>query len=706
MAAVPSVDDVKALVVRIDELVERYEQCLGEKKPLQLPLAGTPKIVYSVDGSVVFETRPGATKCLYSKVMARLIQQQFPFTTVRLNGELPMPIDLDTPQDMKALLITFKALLEDLGALAHESLVAKIMLGSKLGVITGACMAMEACLAVFEDAINCDERVSKEASEAAARLKEMDEDVKTLNTVLAKYPEIEEALPPSMRNAGDARLEQYDNFTIEQLRLNNARLYHSLKITFNKLKAESKNYAKNKAKQEALASLMMQLSDSVDHTIELCVGDEMHALYDVDVSNPVSLGDIEYDILPQVANAFFALHSYSGSIAFKHLVALERILMDISRVMSDALASEPFASLCAGSTETQFAAISEDQTDHLECDDILVECMTMVDVADVMIKDIEAKEVGDATIPVIHVDGNGQFSVNDVEVVGQSIQPETPLTVQALGAPIPIMKTTKTTLKEVSKAKKLLTTTRPALKCMQELSGPKMKPFAVKHYNRIFSVFDWLRQNKALCRHAVPKAQLEHRVAQLNAVAKRMANMEVEWLKAASALDAKKVMQQFNAQFSGYVQWNSFNWNFNHYNLTDDQTKVIGDALIVSKTVTQINMQSAQSMTQIGAKAIARGLKFNTSLTTLTWNYCQMGSEGASAVAAALKQNTTLVTLNLTQCNIGNVEAAPFVELIKTNTTLTTLYLQNTGMPQATEQAIRTAQQTHRPRMQLRMTYC
>ncbi|XP_067029168.1 protein NLRC3-like isoform X2 [Acropora muricata] len=84
---------------------------------------------------------------------------------------------------------------------------------------------------------------------------------------------------------------------------------------------------------------------------------------------------------------------------------------------------------------------------------------------------------------------------------------------------------------------------------------------------------------------------------------------------------------------------------------------------------------SGNSIGNEGAGALAKGLKENSTLTSLNLRYNQIGYVGADALAKALEENSTLTSLDLSQNQIGDVGADALAKGLKENSTLTLLDL-------------------------------
>ncbi|XP_040853586.1 NLR family CARD domain-containing protein 3-like isoform X1 [Ochotona curzoniae] len=78
-----------------------------------------------------------------------------------------------------------------------------------------------------------------------------------------------------------------------------------------------------------------------------------------------------------------------------------------------------------------------------------------------------------------------------------------------------------------------------------------------------------------------------------------------------------------------------------------------------------------------GAKALARSLLVNRSLTALDLHSNSIGPQGAKALADALKINRTLISLSLQSNMIGDDGARFMAEALASNRTLSVLHLQN-----------------------------
>lgn len=88
-----------------------------------------------------------------------------------------------------------------------------------------------------------------------------------------------------------------------------------------------------------------------------------------------------------------------------------------------------------------------------------------------------------------------------------------------------------------------------------------------------------------------------------------------------------------------------------------------------------------------GAKALARSLLVNRSLTTLDLRSNSIGPQGAKALADALKINRTLASLSLQSNRIRDDGARSMAEALATNRTLSVLHLQKNSIgPVGTQQ--------------------
>ncbi|KAM9555198.1 NLR family CARD domain-containing protein 3 isoform 2-T2 [Guaruba guarouba] len=112
----------------------------------------------------------------------------------------------------------------------------------------------------------------------------------------------------------------------------------------------------------------------------------------------------------------------------------------------------------------------------------------------------------------------------------------------------------------------------------------------------------------------------------------------------------------------------------------DNVMELLGSMLSVKDCHIQRLSLAENQISNKGAKALARSLLVNRSLTALDLRNNSIGPAGAKALADALKQNQVLLSLNL-QHNAIKEEGATFLaEALLTNHSLTTLHLQKNAI--------------------------
>ena len=89
-----------------------------------------------------------------------------------------------------------------------------------------------------------------------------------------------------------------------------------------------------------------------------------------------------------------------------------------------------------------------------------------------------------------------------------------------------------------------------------------------------------------------------------------------------------------------------------------------------------------------GAASLARALRRNARLETLTLALNPIGPEGARALAHALRHNRALAVLDLADCAIGDAGAAALGAALRANTALRELRLQGNGIGPAGARAL------------------
>ncbi|XP_057263907.1 NLR family CARD domain-containing protein 3 isoform X3 [Pezoporus wallicus] len=112
----------------------------------------------------------------------------------------------------------------------------------------------------------------------------------------------------------------------------------------------------------------------------------------------------------------------------------------------------------------------------------------------------------------------------------------------------------------------------------------------------------------------------------------------------------------------------------------DNVMELLGSMLSVKDCHIQKLSLAENQISNKGAKALARSLLVNRSLTALDLRNNSIGPTGARALADALKQNQVLLSLNLQHNTIKEEGATFLAEALFTNHRLTTLHLQKNAI--------------------------
>ncbi|XP_061206631.1 NLR family CARD domain-containing protein 3 isoform X2 [Neopsephotus bourkii] len=112
----------------------------------------------------------------------------------------------------------------------------------------------------------------------------------------------------------------------------------------------------------------------------------------------------------------------------------------------------------------------------------------------------------------------------------------------------------------------------------------------------------------------------------------------------------------------------------------DNVMELLGSMLSVKDCHIQKLSLAENQISNKGAKALARSLLVNRSLTALDLRNNSIGPTGARALADALKQNQVLLSLNLQHNTIKEEGATFLAEALLTNHRLTTLHLQKNAI--------------------------
>ncbi|OXB60051.1 hypothetical protein ASZ78_000954, partial [Callipepla squamata] len=112
----------------------------------------------------------------------------------------------------------------------------------------------------------------------------------------------------------------------------------------------------------------------------------------------------------------------------------------------------------------------------------------------------------------------------------------------------------------------------------------------------------------------------------------------------------------------------------------DNVMELLGSVLSVKDCQIQRLSLAENQISNKGAKALARSLMVNRSLTVLDLRSNSIGPSGAKALADALKKNQVLLSLNLQHNVIKEEGATALAEALMTNRRLMTLHLQKNSI--------------------------
>eukprot|EP00049_Salpingoeca_infusionum_P011633 m.203061 g.203061 ORF g.203061 m.203061 type:complete len:243 (+) comp14986_c0_seq7:1398-2126(+) len=204
---------------------------------------------------------------------------------------------------------------------------------------------------------------------------------------------------------------------------------------------------------------------------------------------------------------------------------------------------------------------------------------------------------------------------------------------------------------------------QPIVTELKECIGPQTTPFAVKHYNRLFQVVEWLVENGSLQIQGMCPIQLDKLTQELNEVADPYST-NVAWGPPTASITSK-----FLGKFKQWSQWESTSWSFSGKGLQGADAVMVADALTVNGSVQQLQLDQ-NSIGDEGAKALAASLQVNHTLQTLSVYANKIGPEGAKAFADSLKVNCGLTSLTLYQNTIGDEGAIALGEMLKLNSSI------------------------------------
>ncbi|XP_051877340.1 NLR family CARD domain-containing protein 3 isoform X1 [Pristis pectinata] len=107
--------------------------------------------------------------------------------------------------------------------------------------------------------------------------------------------------------------------------------------------------------------------------------------------------------------------------------------------------------------------------------------------------------------------------------------------------------------------------------------------------------------------------------------------------------------------------------------------KAFADALKINQGLISLNLQN-NFVGEDGAKFTAEALHVNRKLTILNLQKNSINHEGAKRIASSLKHNGSLKELNLSSNCIGDIGASAIAEALKVNRSLSTLNLQSNSI--------------------------
>uniref|UniRef100_A0A2K6UEL2 NLR family CARD domain containing 3 n=1 Tax=Saimiri boliviensis boliviensis TaxID=39432 RepID=A0A2K6UEL2_SAIBB len=116
--------------------------------------------------------------------------------------------------------------------------------------------------------------------------------------------------------------------------------------------------------------------------------------------------------------------------------------------------------------------------------------------------------------------------------------------------------------------------------------------------------------------------------------------------------------------------------------ISNKGAKALARSLLVNRSLTSLDLRS-NSIGPQGAKGLADSLKINRTLTSLSLQKNSIGPTGAQWMADALKQNRSLKELMLSSNSIGDGGAMALAEALKVNQGLESLDLQSNSISDA-----------------------
>ncbi|XP_012503044.1 PREDICTED: protein NLRC3 isoform X2 [Propithecus coquereli] len=136
--------------------------------------------------------------------------------------------------------------------------------------------------------------------------------------------------------------------------------------------------------------------------------------------------------------------------------------------------------------------------------------------------------------------------------------------------------------------------------------------------------------------------------------------------------------------------------------ISNKGAKALARSLLVNRSLTSLDLRS-NSIGPQGAKALADALKINRTLTSLSLQKNTIGPVGAQRMADALKQNRNLKELMLSSNSIGDGGTKALAEALKVNQGLENLDLQSNSISDAGVAALMGALCTNRTLLSLNL---
>ena len=122
--------------------------------------------------------------------------------------------------------------------------------------------------------------------------------------------------------------------------------------------------------------------------------------------------------------------------------------------------------------------------------------------------------------------------------------------------------------------------------------------------------------------------------------------------------------------------------NLSHNNLSDAGATALAQALHHNSTLKELNL-SHNNISDAGAIALAQALHHNSTLKELNLSHNNLSDAGATALAQALHHNSTLKELNLSHNNLSDAGATALAQALHHNSTLKELNLSHNNLSDA-----------------------